>query len=290
MIERPTTDFTRRQRSRRYIRGFTLIELLVVSAIIVILVAVLLPAIQSCREAVRRVQCTNNMAQLATAMHNYYGAFNCLPSGCVNETGPIRNAEDGYHMSWVVQLLPMLSQGNIHRKMDFTASAYDPANSQARMNQLPTLNCPSDPGVSLQQFGTTYAAITGGNDVPVDTNNNGLFFLNSSIDFKEIRDGASNTAMLGERRLDNFSGPKDLGWISGTSSSLRHTEINNLSNIAARTPPAPEFATGSLGSHHSGTFGVVLADGSARSVSQSISRQLLQQLGNRHDGELMSGW
>jgi prepilin-type N-terminal cleavage/methylation domain-containing protein len=87
-------------------RGFTLVELLVVIAIIGILVALLLPAVQSAREAARRVQCLNNVAQLGLAVHNFEFHFEHLPPGVVNPDGPIRSEPQGQHVSWIVQILP----------------------------------------------------------------------------------------------------------------------------------------------------------------------------------------
>ncbi len=110
----------------RALRGFTLIELLVVIAIIAVLISMLLPAVQQAREAARRTQCKNNLMQIGLALHNYEMAFEILPPGCVNETGPIRNVEEGYHMSWIVQILPMLDQSNVSVKSISTQASMRP--------------------------------------------------------------------------------------------------------------------------------------------------------------------
>jgi len=212
--------------TRRRKLAFTLIEMLVVITIIAILVALLLPAIQQVREAARRTQCINNLAQLSIALHNYQSSFNCLPPGVVNESGPIQNIEEGYHMSWIVQSLPMMDQRTLFQRIDFDQGAYGTTNTMFRSTPMSALICPSDPGRSATGtvFTSSYAGVTGGEDVPVDTKNNGLFFLNSSIAYRQIRDGTSNTFMFGERRADDITN-SDLGWMSGTAATLRNTHV-----------------------------------------------------------------
>ena len=122
--------------------GFTLIELLVVLAIVAILVSLLLPAIQSAREAVRRAHCANNLMQLGVALGSYASTHAVLPPGVVNDTGPIRNLPFGYHHSWVVQILPFLGQGNLYRHFDLREGVYEPSNDTVAAFTIATLILP----------------------------------------------------------------------------------------------------------------------------------------------------
>ena len=272
-------------------RGFTLIELLVVIAIIAILIALLLPAVQQAREAARRTQCKNNLMQLGIAMHTYEMAFEMMPSGTVNLTGPIRNLEEGYHMGWLVQLLPSIEQAGLFGNINFNESAYAPANSGPRAISIAAFQCPSD---NRQSAGaSSYAGCFGGDDVAIDMNNNGLLFLNSGIGYQEIRDGASNTILAGEKIVPQSL--KDLGWMSGTMATLRNTgvAINTGWDIGgARTTrngsmaplPAPsDTATSGYSSQHTGGAQFVLADGSVRFLSENINIKTYSLLGNRAD-------
>ena len=118
-------------------KGFTLVELLVVIAIIGILIGLLLPAVQAAREAARRMQCTNNMKNLALAMHNYHDTNKSLPPGNTffnsrNSANPLTNTGKGceaggvYHgmMGWAAFILPYVEGNALYSQTDFTKRAY----------------------------------------------------------------------------------------------------------------------------------------------------------------------
>lgn len=133
--------------------AFTLIELLVVIAIIGVLVALLLPAVQSVREAGRRMQCANHLKQIGLAIQNYANQFGYLPPATVRkglDTGSNEWADGAINSNmttWIVALLPYLEQQAIYDKVDFEVRNPYPANNINRqlMNQrLPGVRCPSD--------------------------------------------------------------------------------------------------------------------------------------------------
>lgn len=288
------------QRSRR--RGFTLIELLVVIAIIAILIALLLPAVQQAREAARRSNCKNNMAQLIIAVHNYEMAYEMLPPGSVNAKGPIRNEAKGYHMSWVTQLLPYIEEGVAFRKLNFKAGAYDEKNQQVRRHRIPLLVCPSesyyDESVGFPTI--NYAGCHNSTEAAINTNNNGVLFLNSHIRYSQITDGASKTIILGEVAVEGKPGEDNksqLGWISGTRTTLRNTgtdlnaEIHDPDMPHGNDEPPKQKRdisfVGGFSSHHPGGAHFAFGDGSVRFLSQNINVETFKNLGNRADGELV---
>ncbi len=98
--------------------GFTMIELATVVAIIAVLIALLLPAVQSAREQARRTQCINNLIQIGVALWNYESTHEVLPPGVVNPTGPVDDRATGYHFGWITQILPYLEQRNLDHHLN----------------------------------------------------------------------------------------------------------------------------------------------------------------------------
>ncbi|MBX3443055.1 MAG: DUF1559 domain-containing protein [Planctomyces sp.] len=213
-------------------RGFTLIEMLVVIAIIAILIALLLPAVQQAREAARRNQCKSNLMQIGLALQGYYDSFARLPAGTINARGPVYNHPSGFHHSWVAAILPHLDQIPVFAAIDQSESSYAEVNGRAARVVIPLLLCPSHVGARtsgappMDGAGlSNYAGAHHPDAAPIQATNHGTFYLNSFLSFDEIADGQSHTIGVGEQLRD----PIDLGWISGTRATLRNggTRIND---------------------------------------------------------------
>ncbi|MBN1851279.1 MAG: DUF1559 domain-containing protein [Pirellulales bacterium] len=199
-------------------RGFTLVELLVVIAIVGILVSLLLPAIQASRESARRSQCIHNMQQLILAVNSYEMAHEEYPSGVVDTSGPIQNVPAGYHVGWIVRILPYMELRAHYRALDLSVGVYDPKNNSVRQMVIGGIICPSYSG-NTAPF-SCYAACHHDIEAPIDADNHGVFFLNSHVTYDDLLDGAGYTLFLGEM----IPHPKsDLGWMSGTPATLRNT-------------------------------------------------------------------
>lgn len=279
--------------------GFTLIELLVVIAIIAILIALLLPAVQQAREAARRSQCKNNLAQITLACLNYEMAWESLPSGTINTDGPIESTQQGYHMSWTVLLLPYLDQTPLHAHIDFSKSIYEQEDKVLEAS-VPTMSCPSDPGTygrDGKPVSTNFAGCHSGSETPIAADNDGVFYLNSGTRFGDISDGSTNTIFFGEKAITKLD--DSLGWFSGTRATLRNTGTPPNSVFLAGGKrhygeikiPADQLAPQSVqgfSSHHTGGCHFSLGDGSVRFISENIDIHTYSFLGNRKDGEILS--
>lgn len=205
-------------------RGFTLIELLVVIAIIAILVAILLPAVQQAREAARRSQCKNNLKQIGLALQNYHDVYDRFVYGKGGTTGPSINPRTGHNYNrragWI-SLYPYLeatAEYEIIQTGDATFTPPIQAGGPAPWfgwdgwnQQISAFRCPSDPGVTSARGVINYAFSRGdyiGNNSGQGRDNqqpSGMFGFRSTFGIRDILDGASNTVLISERVMGNYS-------------------------------------------------------------------------------------
>jgi prepilin-type N-terminal cleavage/methylation domain-containing protein/prepilin-type processing-associated H-X9-DG protein len=200
-------------------RGFTLIELLVVISIIGVLIALLLPAVQSAREASRRAQCSNNLKQLALAVQSYHDTSNVVPPVCTYPGGQ-STLSGGWSSTWVIGILPYIEQTAMVSAYNFSAYAvvsgsFGLENTTVTYNQIATMICPSENSSQRPSLtGTSsYVGNYGGpgqnscyTGVIIPTGDPNLIIPIGPklgnvgpVTIESIRDGSSNTAMFSER-------------------------------------------------------------------------------------------
>ncbi|HVT27195.1 MAG TPA: DUF1559 domain-containing protein, partial [Lacipirellulaceae bacterium] len=188
-------------------RAFTLVEVLVVIAIIGVLVSLLLPAVESSREASRRLQCTNNLKQIGLALLNYESNHKLFPPGYVSDFDSDGN-DTGPGWGWAAIILPQMEESAIHHVIHFDLPIENPING-VRVASIPNYLCPSEDFRQVWQAKTpsgspicevaesNYVAVFGTTEPGVD--GDGLFFRNSKIAIKDVTDGLSKTLAVGER-------------------------------------------------------------------------------------------
>lgn len=286
--------------------GFTLVELLTVIAIIGVLLALLLPAVQQAREAARRTSCRNNLKQLGVALHNYQETHGVFPFGYVYRPNPQGN---GAGFSWGAMILPQLEQTTTYELFNWDIPLWDPANLVPRERRMTMFLCPSDP-VSARGFiemvssaeryaMASYAGCFG----PPDLDDNqeqrdGFFSRNSSTRPRDVTDGMSFTLMLGER----VNGPFVNGAMHNNHFSFETTWSGAIREITDPTDDHGHmvlFQTGHIPNNadsddrdvtapHVGYANFLLADGAVRALSESIDFGLYTSYGTRAQGEVIN--
>jgi prepilin-type N-terminal cleavage/methylation domain-containing protein/prepilin-type processing-associated H-X9-DG protein len=276
----------RRHPSRRF--GFTLIELLVVLAIVGVLIALLLPAVQSAREAARRIQCTNNLKQLGLAVAGYESSNGCLPPGTLPRATTIGSIWPNGDFSVFVRLLPLLEQQTTYDATNFSLTSYASQNNTLAAAGIATLWCPSDYAISAPQtgwtggqvWGTSYSAVSGPWEwdefflVPGTLDQLrpgesqriaqlGLIYPLSSVRLAAVTDGLSNTLLFGETDFTTWYG----WWTVGDGYD---TLVGTTAPPNVNMPILPGWLSLSMYSLHPGGVNCTFGDGSVRFIKNSI--------------------
>ena len=327
-------------------RAFTLIELLVVIGIIGVLIALLLPAVQKVREAGNRITCSNNLKQIALALHNYESARGYFPPAFKGDGSPI-----AYFASWSVlaELNPYLEQTAIYNRMDLTLQTFESTipfnitgpNQYAVQQSVKLFLCPSDkmrPVTMGTAYGvpvlgpTNYAFCNGsGTNGGSPWDADGPFIARRTMRLADLVDGSSNTAMLSESILgegtESATGapPAPLetvyAYLSGqplSESACARAALWNVERLRGYmwasgeircasynhylppNSPTPDCITNDVNtgytstgfrgarSKHDGGVNLLLGDGSARFVANTISLTSWRAVATRAGNEVIA--
>jgi len=237
-------------------RGFTLIELLVVIAIIAVLISLLLPAVQSAREAARRAQCVNNMKQVGLAMYNYESAMGCYPLG-VSLNGRFNGSGGpaGAPLNWggwgaLALMLPHIEGGALYNAINFNLSPWNrfraqygwDANYTAFNSRVATFLCPSDPNSGATSI-NSYLASTGTSTWGSTTGDStGMFAYQTVYGVSNVSDGTSNTVAFGESLCGNAA--QFINQAVDDRASLASAVGDQDRSVVVTSATAPAGATG----------------------------------------------
>jgi len=282
-------------------RGFTLIELLVVIAIIGTLVGLLLPAVQSVREASRRTQCASRLKQIGLAILNFESTRGIYPTG--------RTTRDPMGYGWTFRLLPFLEEEAIFEAYVPEATVFDDRNAKAMRSPVAGYYCPSRRGPAADRnfdnndrappllaaaAGGDYAANAGSwylyysEDGTPDGTKAGPIFTYSKVRLRHVRDGASKTFAVGERHIP----PADPAW-----GDMAHHNQGDTAFFAADTPStlfrdvfrglasaADDRSNRKFGSRHPDAVQFVFLDSHVEPIAVDTDRDMLLRYALIGDG------
>jgi prepilin-type N-terminal cleavage/methylation domain-containing protein/prepilin-type processing-associated H-X9-DG protein len=285
--------------------GFTLIELLVVIAVIAVLIGLLLPGVQAARGAARRLQCANNLKQLALGFHAYHDVHGIFATS-FSYTSDARNPSAGptTGWGWRVSLLPFIEQRALYSALNQNMSIWNAENTTVYDVALNVYTCPSDPAVTERQTlpagqnlplyaGVVYmhyssycaSAGTWFQQVPLNdpslqsrvANSNGVVYQLSKVSIADITDGTTNTLMLGEWAYGKLTPQERLlwhWWPGATAGDATFTTLFPLNPDGKCLNTGNQFNsswTGAAGSYHSGGANFAFCDGSVRFIKDTIN-------------------
>jgi prepilin-type N-terminal cleavage/methylation domain-containing protein len=292
-------------------RAFTLVELLVVIAIIAILMALLIPAVQKVREAAARTQCANNLKQIAIAFHAHHDEFKALPTGGLgwwcdrSFNGNIPDNWEKQQWGWGYQILPYIEQKDVY---------FEPSDAVVVNNAFPIYYCPTRRRpVTLIDDTYGFQSPRGMHDYAgnagIDQSNapapgvvlgNGIDGLVIRQGYGKIRlskvvDGASNTIMVGEKRLNALRAQGQIecddcqGFVSGWDNDAVRWGVS---------APEPDYYSTELlgctyrgtqfGSSHVGGFQAAFGDGAVRMIRYDVTLSVFQNACSSNDGNVLN--
>lgn len=268
--------------------GYTLVELLVVIAVVGVLVALLLPAVQSAREAARRAECQNHLRQIGIAFHAYHDSQRQLPIGCVEKRTP-RTKPSGRQLAWSAEILPQLEEASLWKQINFNAAYDSPENAHAATTIVSVYLCPSTNRLAAGREGvivtrtasasaaayraaaTDYGGIYGAAQFPKTAN--GVLLYDEAIKFADITDGTSHTLAVAE---DTGRGSTQDGeWINGENIF----DVNN---------PVNSQQHNEIWSDHVGGAMVLWCDGGATLLDNATDPKVLEAICTRAGNEIYS--
>jgi prepilin-type N-terminal cleavage/methylation domain-containing protein/prepilin-type processing-associated H-X9-DG protein len=296
--------------------AFTLVELLVVIAIIGVLVGLLLPAVQSARETARRMQCANHLKQIGLGLHNYHDVHQKFPPGQLiwNVDAPMQGLRPRTRLfGWNVPLLPFIERRNLYETVDFSwypqiSNANDIVGFGADYVDL--YLCPSNPflvGVDWTancnprarscEEDTTPTHYSGVADDVSEFHNGvsgwptargrGMFYIASSLGFRDVLDGTSNTLFVVENVAPDPNGENRYHGKCWTGWNIIdvHNGINFPFKITPRFSHSAWNSSNGPASFHPGGVQALLVDGSVRYMSETFDQRTLSALATRNGGE-----